>query len=68
MIDFSIHEVLVFWDGCTGRFFRLKMMKSIGLWYSSEVLGASAPTFSLSAKGEFLIGLDDDASFENRFY
>lgn len=64
MIDFSIHEVLVFLDGCTDDSFVLEEKLGWVKWYSSEKsIGASAARHQLypKAQGEFLIGLDDDA-------
>jgi GT2 family glycosyltransferase len=64
MIDLSIHEVLVFLDGCTDDSFVLKDEMNWVKWYSSEKSqGASAARHQLypKAQGQFLIGLDDDA-------
>ena len=64
MIDFSIHEVLVFLDGCTDGSSVLKNKMDWVKWFSSEKnIGASAARHHLypKAKGQFLIGLDDDA-------
>lgn len=64
MIDFSIHEVLVFLDGCTDDSSVLREEIDWVRWYSSEKsVGASAARNSLypQAQGKFLIGLDDDA-------
>lgn len=64
MLDFSIHEVLVFLDGCTDDSFVLKNEMNWVKWYSSEKsVGASAARHRLypKAQGQFLIGLDDDA-------
>lgn len=64
MIDLSIHEVLVFLDGCTDDSFVLKYEMNWVKWYSSEKsVGASTARHQLypKAQGEFLIGLDDDA-------
>jgi GT2 family glycosyltransferase len=64
MIDFSLHEVLVFLDGCTDGSERLKSTFDWVRWYSSEKsIGASAARHILypKAKGEFFLGLDDDA-------
>lgn len=64
IIDFSIHEVMVFLDGCTDDSFVLKDKMNWVKWYSSEKsIGASAARQQLYmiAKGQFLIGLDDDA-------
>jgi GT2 family glycosyltransferase len=63
-IDFSIHEVLVFLDGCTDDSSFLKDKMDWVNWFSSErSIGASAARHYLypKAKGQFLIGLDDDA-------
>ena len=64
MLDFSIHEVLVFLDGCTDDSSVLKDKMDWVNWYSSDKsIGASAARHQLypKAQGEFLIGLDDDA-------
>lgn len=64
MIDFSIHEVLIFLDGCTDDSSILKDKFNWVKWYSSEKsIGASVARYHLypKAQGEFLIGLDDDA-------
>lgn len=64
MVDFSIHEVLVFLDGCTDGSEHLKITFDWVRWYSSEKsIGASAARHALylKAQGPFLIGLDDDA-------
>lgn len=64
MIDLSIHEVLVFLDGCTDDSTVLKDKMNWVKWYSSEKsIGASAARHQLypKAQGQFLIGLDDDA-------
>lgn len=64
MIDFSIHEVLVFLDGCTDDSFVLKEKMKWVQWFSTEKsIGASAARNYLypKAQSEFLIGLDDDA-------
>lgn len=64
MLDFSIQEVLVFLDGCTDDSCVLKDKMDWVRWYSSEKsIGASAARHYLypKARGEFLIGLDDDA-------
>lgn len=64
IIDSSIHEVLVFLDGCTDDSFLLKDIMSWVKWYSSEKsIGASAARHYLypKAQSEFLIGIDDDA-------
>jgi GT2 family glycosyltransferase len=63
-IDFSMYEVSVFLDGCTDDSLVLKNKMNWVKWYSSEKsIGASAARHLLyqKAKGEFLIGLDDDA-------
>lgn len=63
-IDFSIHEVLVFLDGCTDDTITLKNSMPWVKWFSSEKsVGASAARNSLylNATGVFFIGLDDDA-------
>lgn len=64
LIDLSIHEVLVFLDGCTDDSSVLRDEIPWVKWYSSKKsMGASAARHSLypKAQGEFLIGLDDDA-------
>lgn len=64
LIDFSVHEVLVFLDGCTDDSSTLKDKIKKVKWYSSEKsIGASAARHEIysKAKGQFLIGLDDDA-------
>lgn len=64
IIDFSIHEVLVFLDGCRDDSSVLKDKMKWVKWYSSErSIGASAARHRLypKAQGQFLIGLDDDA-------
>lgn len=64
LIDFSIHEVLVFLDGCTDGSELLKNQFEWIIWEGSEKsLGASAARNALysKAKGAYLIGLDDDA-------
>jgi GT2 family glycosyltransferase len=64
LIDFSIHEVLVFLDGCSDGSAILKNQFKWVIWEVSEKsIGASAARNALypKAKGEFLIGLDDDA-------
>jgi GT2 family glycosyltransferase len=64
MLDFSLHEVLVFLDGHTDDSLFLKDKYNWVKWYSSEIsIGASAARHQLypKAQGQFLIGLDDDA-------
>lgn len=64
LIDFSIHEVLVFLDGCSDGSAILKNQFKWVIWEVSEKsIGASAARNALypKARGEFLIGLDDDA-------
>jgi GT2 family glycosyltransferase len=64
MLDFSKQEVLVFLDGCSDDSYILKDKMDWVRWYSSEKsIGASAARHYLypKARGEFLIGLDDDA-------
>jgi GT2 family glycosyltransferase len=64
MIDLSLHEVLVFLDGCTDDTYLLKDKFQWVKWYSSDKsIGASAARKELyqEAQGQFLIGLDDDA-------
>lgn len=63
-LDLSIQEVLVFLDGFTEDSEGLKMQFHWVQWYSSKKsIGASAARNQLypNAKGEILIGLDDDA-------
>lgn len=67
-IDLSIHEVLVFLDGCTDDTISLKNTMPWVKWFSSEKsIGASAARNSLylNAEGVFFIGLDDDAHLLN---
>lgn len=64
IIDFSIHEILVFLDGCTDNSDELKEVHEKINWYSSKKsIGASAARKELypHAKGKILIGFDDDA-------
>ncbi|MFV8373869.1 glycosyltransferase family 2 protein [Flavobacterium sp. LB1P71] len=64
LIDFSNHEVLVFLDGCSDGSELLKSQFKWVLWDGSEKsIGASGARNALypKAKGEYLIGLDDDA-------
>lgn len=64
MIDSSIHEVLVFLDGCTDDSVELKSKFSWVQWYQSDKsIGASGARAILYPKaiGQILIGLDDDA-------
>nr|WP_315217612.1 glycosyltransferase [uncultured Flavobacterium sp.] len=64
IIDFSSQEVLVFLDGCTDDSSVLRDKMDWVNWFSSEKsIGASAARHYLypKAKGQFLIGLDDDA-------
>lgn len=64
LIDFSIHEVLVFLDGCNDGSELLKNQFKWVAWEGSEKsIGASGARNALypKAKGEILIGLDDDA-------
>ncbi len=64
MIDTSIHEVLVFLDGCTDESTRLKNELDWVKWYESDKsIGASGARAILypKATGQILIGLDDDA-------
>lgn len=63
-IDLSIHEVLVFLDGCTDDSFLLKNQMHWVKWYGSDTgIGASGARAILYPKaiGQILIGLDDDA-------
>ncbi|WP_369769520.1 glycosyltransferase family 2 protein [Flavobacterium sp. WC2416] len=64
LIDFSIHEVLVFLDGCSDASELLITQFKWVIWEKSEKsIGASGARNSLypKATGEYLIGLDDDA-------
>lgn len=64
MIDTSIHEVLVFLDGCTDNSKVLKNQFLWVKWYESDKsIGASGARAILYPKaiGQILIGLDDDA-------
>ena len=64
LIDFSIHEVLVFLDGCSDGSEVLKNQFKWVIWDGSEKsIGASGARNALypKAKGAYLIGLDDDA-------
>ncbi|TDE04587.1 glycosyltransferase family 2 protein [Flavobacterium hiemivividum] len=64
LLDFSIHEVLVFLDGCTDGSEDLKNEFSWVKWFGSNTtIGASGSRAILypHAKGSFFIGLDDDA-------
>tara|TARA_R110002124_G_scaffold267533_3_gene434797 strand:- start:790 stop:1674 length:885 start_codon:yes stop_codon:yes gene_type:complete len=64
VIDLSVHEVLVFLDGCKDDSSVLEDEMPWVNWYSSERgVGASAARHQLypQAEGQYLIGLDDDA-------
>ena len=64
IIDISIHEILVFLDGCSGSSRELKLSFPEVRWFESgKSLGASPARNVLykKAKGTVLIGLDDDA-------
>ncbi|RTY93156.1 glycosyltransferase family 2 protein [Flavobacterium sp. RSP46] len=64
MIEVEEHEVLVFLDGCTDQSALLIDQFNWVKWFSSEKsIGASAARHQLypKAKGQFLIGFDDDA-------
>jgi len=64
LIDFTKNELLVFLDGCTDGSEQLKERYTLVRWFISPTnLGASAARRELykQAKGEFLIGFDDDA-------
>jgi GT2 family glycosyltransferase len=64
LIDFSIHEVLVFLDGCTDGSEFLKNRFKWVIWDGSEKsIGASGARNALypKTKGKYLIGFDDDA-------
>ena len=63
-LDLSIHEVLVFLDGCSDYSEQLQIQYDWVKWYVSEKsIGASAARHQLypKAQGKLLIGLDDDA-------
>ncbi|OGS71067.1 MAG: family 2 glycosyl transferase [Flavobacteria bacterium RIFCSPLOWO2_12_FULL_35_11] len=63
-LDLTIHEVLVFLDGCYDNSERLRIQFDWVKWVVSEKsIGASAARQQLypKAQGKFLIGLDDDA-------
>lgn len=63
-IDLSIHEVLIFLDGCTDTSIQLKNQFPWVQWYQSDKsIGASGARAILYPKGvgQILIGLDDDA-------
>ena len=64
LIDFSEHEVLVFLDGCTDESELLIGQFKWVIWDGSDKsIGASGARHAMyvKAKGEYLIGLDDDA-------
>lgn len=64
LIDFSKHEILVFLDGCSDNSNNLiEKFKRIKWEVSKYSIGASKARHILypKAKGQFLIGLDDDA-------
>jgi len=64
LIDISKHEILVFLDGCTDDSKDLSEEFSWVKWFSvDKSIGASPARHQLyaKAKGNFLIGLDDDA-------
>ncbi|MHB1105101.1 MAG: glycosyltransferase family 2 protein [Lutibacter sp.] len=63
-LDLSIHEVVVFLDGCSDNSELLLIQFDWVKWYVSEnSIGASAARHQLypKAQGQFLIGLDDDS-------
>ncbi|WP_372757798.1 glycosyltransferase family 2 protein [Mariniflexile sp.] len=63
-IDYSKHEILVFLDGCNDNSLELQTIFPRVVWSSSnKILGASGARNVLykKAKGDILIGLDDDA-------
>lgn len=63
-LDLSIHEVLVFLDGCSDNSELLQFQYNWVKWIVSEKsIGASAARYQLfqKAQGKLLIGLDDDA-------
>ncbi|PKP29364.1 MAG: glycosyltransferase family 2 protein [Bacteroidetes bacterium HGW-Bacteroidetes-18] len=63
-LDLSIHEVLVFLDGCSDNSELLQIQFDWVKWVVSEKsIGASAARHQLypKAQGNILIGLDDDA-------
>ena len=64
IVDFSETEILVFLDNCADSSESLESIyKNVNWYISKDSLGASAARNKLYrfAKGEFLIGLDDDA-------
>jgi GT2 family glycosyltransferase len=64
LIDLSVNEVLVFLDGCTDNSEDLKNQFKWVIWDgSNKSIGASGArnTIYAQAKGEYVIGLDDDA-------
>ncbi len=64
ILDLSLCEVLVFLDGCSDNSDLLKEKFQWVNWIASEKsIGASAARHQIypKAKGQFLIGLDDDA-------
>ncbi|SFD25256.1 Glycosyltransferase, GT2 family [Algibacter lectus] len=63
LIDFSIHEVLVFIDGCSKTETIINDFDWVNWTVSKKNIGASPARNSLynKAKGQILIGLDDDA-------
>ncbi|MFV5703603.1 glycosyltransferase family 2 protein [Flavobacterium sp. XS2P12] len=64
LIDLSVHEVLVFLDGCMDESFLLKSQFDWVKWDSSEKSIGASPARNVlyeKAKGDILIGLDDDA-------
>ena len=64
MLNFSESEILVFLDGCTDDSSDLKNKFTKVRWFESEKsIGASAARHFLypNAKGQYWVGLDDDA-------
>lgn len=64
IIDISIHEVLVFLDGCMDDSMNLfEVFPWVKWFFVDKSIGASAARHQLypNAKGTVLIGLDDDA-------
>ncbi len=64
ILDVSVHEVLVFLDGCTDDSEILKDKLKWVKWFSSEKSIGASPARNVlykKAEGLFFIGLDDDA-------
>lgn len=63
LLDFSVHEVLVFIDGCKKTKILIDYYPWVN-WEFSEISISASPARNKlyeKAKGDFLIGLDDDA-------